>query len=138
MAFWKKVFSKRTGVYYPQPVVLGKPVDTDTIAKDLARISTVSKSDVRAVLGDIASVMHDHMAQGRSVHIEGLGYFRYVFDTSGVKSLDEFDFEKQVKAIRVRFIPERKRTVSGKYKRTLVSEGKLEWIELHSGQREDK
>ena len=33
MPFWKKAFSKRTGVYYPQAVVQGKPVGTETIAK---------------------------------------------------------------------------------------------------------
>ena len=52
MPFWKKAFSKRTGVYYPQAVVQGKPVGTETIAKDLSKISTVSNSDVQAVLGD--------------------------------------------------------------------------------------
>ena len=51
MPFWKKMFNKRQGVYYPRAVVQGKPVETETIAKDLAKISTVSNSDVQAVLG---------------------------------------------------------------------------------------
>lgn len=42
MPFWKKAFSSRTKVYYPQAIVQGKPVETETIAKDLAKISTVS------------------------------------------------------------------------------------------------
>ena len=65
MPFWKKSFSKARGVYYPRAIVQGNPVETETIAKDLARISTVSNSDVQAVLGDIAPVMHARMAQGR-------------------------------------------------------------------------
>ena len=48
MPFWKKAFQKTSGVYYPQAVVQGKPVETETIAKDLAKISTVSNSDVQA------------------------------------------------------------------------------------------
>lgn len=63
MPFWKKSFSKRTGVYYPQAIVQRKPVETETIAKDLARISTVSNSDVQAVLGDISGVMHTCRAE---------------------------------------------------------------------------
>lgn len=59
----------------------GKSVETENIAKDLAKISTVSNSDVQAVLGDIAGVMHNRMAQGESVHITCLGYFRYTLDT---------------------------------------------------------
>lgn len=130
MPFWKKAFSKRTGVYYPQAVVQGEPVETETIARDLAKISTVSNSDVQAVLGDISGVMHAHMSQGKSVHIKGLGYFRYVLDTKGVKDPANFDFEKQVQAVRVQFIPERARTGGGAYARALVDAGRLEWIEL--------
>lgn len=84
MPFWKKQFSNSKKVYYPQAIVQGKPVETETIAKDLAKISTVSNSDVQAVLGDIAGVMHTRMAQGKSVHIKGLGYFRYTLDTVGI------------------------------------------------------
>lgn len=95
-------------------------METETIAKDLAKISTVSNSDVQAVLGDIAGVMHTRMAQGKSVHIKGLGYFRYVLDTTGVKDLKDFDFNKQVQAGRVEFILERTRLSSGVYTRALV------------------
>lgn len=130
MPFWKKMFNKQQGVYYPRAVVQGKPVETETIAKDLAKISTVSNSDVQAVLGDIAGVMHTRMAQGKIVHIKGLGYFRYVLDTVGVDTLEDFDFEKQVKAVRVEFIPERTRLANGTYTRALVDSDQLEWIEL--------
>lgn len=131
MPFWKKAYQKKQGVYYPQAVVQGKPVETETIAKDLAKISTVSNSDVQAVLGDIAGVMHSRMAMGKSVHIKGLGYFRYTLDTEGVERLEDFDFEKQVKAVRVQFTPERERLSGSKaYTRTLVDSDELEWIEL--------
>lgn len=130
MPFYKKSYNKQQGVYYPRAVVQGKPVETETIAKDLAKISTVSNSDVQAVLGDIAGVMHTRMAQGKSVHIKGLGYFRYVLDTVGVDTLEDFDFEKQVKAVRVEFIPERTRLANGTYTHALVDSDQLEWIEL--------
>ena len=124
------MFNKQQSVYYPRAIVQGKPVETETIAKDLAKISTVSNSDVQAVLGDIAGVMHTRMAQGKSVHIKGLGYFRYVLDTVGVKDVKDFDFEKQVKAVRVEFIPEREKLSNGTYTRALVDSDELEWIEL--------
>lgn len=130
MPFWKKSFNIRAAVYYPQAIVQGKPVETETIAKDLAKISTVSNSDVQAVLGDIAGVMHTRMSQGKSVHIKGLGYFRYVLDTKGVKDAKEFNFEKQVQAVRVQFIPERTKTSNGTFTRALVDSDQLEWIEL--------
>lgn len=130
MPFWKKAFNKKNAVYYPQAIVQGKPVETETIAKDLAKISTVSNSDVQAVLGDIAGVMHTRMSQGKSIHIKGLGYFRYVLNTKGVADLKDFDFGKQVQAVRVEFIPERTKLSGGTYTRALVDSDQLEWIEL--------
>ena len=111
MPFWKKSFSKARGVYYPRAIVQGDPVETETIAKDLSRISTVS-------------------------NIKGLGYFRYVLDTVGVENLEDFDFQKQVKAVRVEFIPERTRTAGGTYTRALVDSDQLEWIELAANTEE--
>ena len=89
------------------------------------------------MLGDIAPVMHTQMKQGKSVHIKGLGYFRYTLDTVGVADLKEFDFQKQVKAVRVEFTPEREKNSSGAYTRALVDSGSLEWIELSSDTPDD-
>ena len=137
MPFWKKMFNKKQAVYYPRAIVQGKPVETETIAKDLAKISTVSNSDVQAVLGDIAGVMHTRMSQGKSVHIKGLGYFRYTLNTTGVKDLKDFDFEKQFKAVRVEFTPERSKLSNGTYTRALVDSDTLEWIELSPETKDD-
>ena len=124
------MFNDRQKVYYPRAIVQGKPVETETIARDLAKISTVSNSDVQAVLGDIAGVIHTRMSQGKSVHIKGLGYFRYVLDTKGVKDPKDFNFDKQVQAVRVEFVPERSKMSNGSYTRALVDSEQLEWIEL--------
>ena len=35
MPYWKKAFHKRTGVYYPQTIVQGKPVETKELAEEL-------------------------------------------------------------------------------------------------------
>lgn len=137
MPFWKKMLNQKQAVYYPRAIVQGKPVETETIAKDLAKISTVSNSDVQAVLGDISGVMHTRMSQGKSVHIKGLGYFRYVLDTKGVKNLKDFNFEKQVQAVRVEFVPERTKLSNGSFTRALVDSDTLEWIEL-SPETEDQ
>ena len=137
MPFYKKSYSKAQGVYYPRAIVQGKPVETETIAKDLAKISRVSNSDVQAVLGDIGGVMHARMSQGKSVHIKGLGYFRYTLDTTGVKDLKDFYFSKQVKAVRIEFIPERTKMSGGTYTRALVDSDDLEWIELSPDTKDD-
>lgn len=134
MSFYKKQFNERLGVYFPQAVTVGKPVETKEVAERLARISTVSRSDVMAVLGDLAGVLADYMAQGKSVRLEGLGTFRYTLDTEGVENEADFDLQKQMKAVRVQFNPEREgASTRGTTKtRALVPNG-IEWIELPAG-----
>lgn len=133
MAFYKKMYNKKMQVYYPHAVTMGDPVDTKTIATRLAQISTVSLADVAAVLACLPEVMAEYMGQGKSVRLEGLGTFRIGLDTVGVTTEEEFDFQKQVKAIRVRFNPQREgaTTKGGMPTRALVPAG-MEWT-LWSG-----
>ena len=53
-----------------------------------------------------------------------------MLDTKGVKDLADFNFDKQVQAVRVQFVPERSKTSNGAYPRALVDSDQLEWIEL--------
>ena len=71
MAYYKKVQQKINGLWYPQSVTMGEPITTEKIIERLSAISTVSKSDVRAVLGDLATVLADYMALGHTVKLDG-------------------------------------------------------------------
>ena len=75
-------------------------------------------------------VLADYMAQGKSVRLDGLGTFRYTLDTEGVENEAYFDAEKQIKAVRVSFIPQREGAVTkgGTPTRALVPGG-IEWLE---------
>ena len=129
MAYYKKQFNEQTGVYFPQAVVVGKPIETKKIAERLAKISTVSYADVLAVLAEMPGVLADYMSQGKSVKLEGLGTFRYTLDTEGVENEADFDFQKQLKAVRVSFIPTKEGAVTkgGTATRALVPAG-IEWL----------
>lgn len=129
MAFYKKQFNEKNGVWYPMAVTVGKPVETKEVAERLSRISTVSKSDVLAVLGDLAGVLADYMAQGKSVRLDGLGTFRYTLSTEGVEQEDQFDVQKQLKAVRVQFTPQKEggTTRGSSATRALVPAG-IEWL----------
>lgn len=129
MAFYKKQFNEKTGVYFPQAVVVGKPIELKTVARRLAQISTVSYADVLAVLAEMPGVLADYMAQGKSVRLDGLGTFRYTLDTEGVEQEQDFDAQRQIKAVRVSFIPQREGAVTkgGVQTRALVPQG-IEWL----------
>ncbi|WP_071148977.1 HU family DNA-binding protein [Bacteroides ndongoniae] len=129
MAFYKKAYNKKTEVYYPRAITIGTAINTDQIAEALADRSTVTKTDVKAVLTEMADVMSQYMAQGKSVKLEGLGSFRLGLNTKGVKNEEDFDFQTQLQRVKVNFIPETTYPAStGAATRSMVSNS-LEWIE---------
>ena len=107
MAFYKKQHNEKYGVWYPTAITVGQPVATKKVAQRLSAMCTVTYADVMAVLGELPGVMAELMSQGRSVRLDGLGTFRYTLATKGVTNEDEFDFQKQVRAVRVQFVPQR-------------------------------
>ncbi len=111
MAFYKKTKKKINGLWYPQAVIVGKPVTTDEVAGRLAQISTVSRADVYAVLKELGGVMGDYMANGRTVKLDGVGTFYYTAaaNGNGVESEDKVS-AAQITGVRVRFLPEVKRS----------------------------
>ena len=129
MAFYKKQYNKKFSVYYPTAIVVGQPVTTKAVAKRLSQMCTVTYADVMAVLGELAGVMADLMAQGKSVRLDGLGTFRYTLKTKGVETEEDFDFQKQVEAVHVQFVPQREgaQTKGSTATRGLVPSG-IEWV----------
>ena len=123
MAFFKKVKKKITGLWYPQVVTVGKPVTTDQVADRLAQMSTVSRGDTYAVLKDLGGVLASFMSEGRTVKLEGVGTFYYTINADKGITKPEEVTAKQIKGVRVRFIPETSRTQNNKIAtRSLVSE----------------
>lgn len=104
--YYKRRYKKLSGKWYPASVTSGV-LTTDELISELAEISTVSKSDVNAVLGNLATVMGRNMAKGYTVKINDLGtfYLSAVCSGNGVDTPEEVS-SKQIKGVKVHFIPE--------------------------------
>lgn len=131
MAFFKKIQKKINNLWYPQSVLVGKPVTTDQVARRIAAESTVSPADVRAVLTALGPVMADYMAQGRSVKLDGIGsyYFTAVSSQKGVARPEEVT-ASLISSVRVRFLPET-RYRNGRAVRVLT-DVQMDWQELRA------
>ena len=70
MIFWKRIKAVINDLWYPRSVTVGKPVETQELAKRLARESTVAPADVHAVFRALPEVMADFMKESRAIHIE--------------------------------------------------------------------
>lgn len=130
MAFFKKQQQKINNLWYPQSITVGKPVTTDQLAAKLAFVSTVTPGDAYAIVKNLGSVLGEYMASGRTVKVEGVGTFYYTAATNknGVASPEEVN-AKQIKGVRVRFIPEVRRDVNSQVTTRSMIDSNIFWEE---------
>ena len=82
-----------------------KRTDLDEIAKSIAKGSTtVSESDVRAVLVELADQIAERIVGGETVHLGNLGYFRATLKSKGLATAKEVT-ASSIEDVRVRFSP---------------------------------
>ena len=129
MGFYKVRRHKKTQLYYPQAITVGKQITTAQVASLLADRSTVTKADAYAVLSELGGVMSTFMAQGRSVHLDGLGSFRYTINATkqGVEKEEDVS-ANQIKSIRVRFVPEMTRNADKSVATRTMQPTAVDWF----------
>ena len=121
MAYFKAKKMKINGRYYPVAVLTDRPMEIDEVAEQIAEASTVSKADVLAVLTSLPPVMARGMNAGRSVHLDGVGRFRYTIAAKkGGKATPEEVTANDVERTRIHFTPEGTR-VQGVVTRALTN-----------------
>ncbi len=130
MIFWRRIQQAVNQLWYPRSVTVGKPVETQELAERIARESTVSSADTRAVLRALPAVMVGFMKESRSVHFEGLGWFRYATTSAGngVATREEVSSD-QITGLRVQFTPDRFRNTSGGYTCALAADDDVTFTE---------
>ncbi len=134
MAFFGRKFTKLTEKWIP----VSKSVscyDAKRLAKDIEKESTVSETDVIAVLSAIPKVMTRYLAEGHSVKLDGIGSFFLTFECkkTGVDTPEEVSMD-QVTNVKVQFRPTMKAGVGsqkGKRINTLIADD-IEWTYLPS------
>ena len=64
MAFYKVRLQKKSGLYYPQAITVGKQVSTKQLGKALSDRSTVTLADTLAVLSELGTNLHTDFSRG--------------------------------------------------------------------------
>ena len=95
------------GKWYARAICVNS-IDLDGIADKIQENVSVKRSDVYAVLIEMVNVMSDSLKNSVSVKVNGIGIFRPSIQTSPADTAADFSFGKNVKAYRVRFLPEHK------------------------------
>ena len=136
MAFYRKLQMKtsKNKKWYPQAVLVDKPISTDELSEEIATASTVAPADVAATLKSLSGIMGKYMAQGRSVRLDGIGTFHFTINAegNGVDTPEEVS-ARQIKGIRVRFTPEtayRIGGVTGRVATRALSDVRVNWVDI--------
>lgn len=139
MAFYKVRLQKKSNLYYPEAVIVGKKVTTKQLATMLSDRSTVTLADTLAVLSELGTVMSTYMAQGRSVHLDGIGSFRYTINATkqGVEKEEDVS-AGQIRGIRVRFVPEVTRNVDKSVATRSMQPTAVDWLKWSEKEDEAK
>lgn len=97
--------SAKKGEWYARAVTTDT-VSTEHLATIMQRNSTVKRSDIKAVLAELAEVMQDELQAGRRVKLDGIGAFKIALSTKPATTAKEFTAQNNVVALRVNFQPE--------------------------------
>jgi predicted histone-like DNA-binding protein len=126
--------SDNFGQYVARVRTLGQTT-TDEVADKVQKNASVKRSDVKAVIEELADVIQEQLAEGFSVKIAGLGIFspRIRAKYQAVTENDPYDVEKNVTNVGVLFRPERKK-VNGGSVQTLMPERHLKRFENYEQQ----
>ena len=132
MAFFREKFSKLTGKWTVSSVSVSQ-YNSKRLAKDIEKESTVSYTDIMAVLTSLPTVMQRYLAEGHTVKLEGIGTFYLTVQCSktGVERKEDCSAE-QITNVKVQFRPEMESPATdrkGKRKNTLLSDD-LQWTYL--------
>ena len=101
----KRQTSKNKGKWYARAVVT-ETVDTTTLANIMQQNCTVKKSDILAVLAELAEVMQQQLQNSKRVKLDGLGTFKIGIRPKAADSPKDFNVQKNVVNTHILFRPE--------------------------------
>lgn len=103
--------SKSFGKWYGKSVSLGD-VDTKTLAEEISHSTTVTRSDVAAVLIELFRVMREHLQASQTVILDEIGSFRLAVKSTPADKKENFT-ANNIKSFRVIYRPVTKFVANG-------------------------
>lgn len=130
MAFFREKFSKLTGLWTVSSVSVSQ-YNSKRLAKDIEKESTVSYTDIMAVLTSLPTVMQRYLAEGHTVKLEGIGTFYLTVQCTktGVARKEDCS-QEQITNVKVQFRPEMEGTGRKGQRRNALVADDLTWTYL--------
>jgi predicted histone-like DNA-binding protein len=85
--------------------VQSEKIDTDEVASDISKRSTVSPADTEAVLESLGGIFPEKLSKGEAIHLKGVGTFRSVISSDGVLNPEDFH-PSHIKGVHIVYTPD--------------------------------
>ena len=95
---------RKSGKWYAKAVI-GQTVTTDQIADRIQKNCSMKKSDVVAVLSELAEVIADIVKESQRAQLDGIGCFKAGLSSRGAESEDKFEVQKHIKNLHLIYQP---------------------------------
>lgn len=110
-------------LWRPEIVRTGNTIDIATLSKLISTATTLTQSDIAAVLYSLPEFMNIYLREGHTVRLNGLGTYTVYGRTKGKGVINKEDVRpSQFGSLVLKFTPEYKVSVGGTRTRTLLSD----------------
>ena len=114
---------RKSGKWYAKAVI-GQTVSTDEIADRIQKNCSMKKSDVVAVLSELAEVIADIVKESQRAQLDGIGCFKAGLSSRGAESEDKFEVQKHIKNLHLIYQPVTRKLSTGKREKVFLSGAK--------------
>ena len=112
--------SRTAGLYFGRAIVTSV-IDTEGLAEIMQRNCTIKKSDILAVIAELVETMTDQLQNSIRVKLNGFGSFKIGIRGVGSTTVDDYSVAKNVKGLRINFMPESSKDIAGTRSRKFLS-----------------
>jgi predicted histone-like DNA-binding protein len=126
---------RKSGKWYAKAVI-GQTVSTDEIADRIQKNCSMKKSDVVAVLSELAEVIADIVKESQRAQLDGIGCFKAGLSSRGAESEDKFEVQKHIKNLHLIYQPVTRKLSTGKREKVFLSGAKVQRYKEFSAEAE--
>ena len=116
---------RKSGKWYAKAVI-GQTVSTDEIADRIQKNCSMKKSDVVAVLSELAEVIADIVKESQRAQLDGIGCFKAGLSSRGAESEDKFEVQKHIKNLHLIYQPVTRKLSTGKREKVFLSGARVQ------------
>jgi len=106
----------------------GEEVHLRELAERMQENCTLKVSDIYAVLTELVPTMKEELQAGKTVYLDGFGFFHLTVESDVVDRPQDFSIARNIRRVLCRFVPSGRRNQDHTITRDLCAGVRLDWL----------